>query len=71
MRILIGLFKLSIGGSHINAIEIGSLIKQRGHDVIVYSPDGPLRERVAELGLATCRPVWRAATGRRSPASGV
>ena len=51
MRILISLFKLSIGGSHINAIEIGSLIKQRGHDVIVYSPDGPLRERVAELGL--------------------
>ena len=51
MRILISLFGLAIGGSHINAIEIGSLIKQRGHDVIVYSPDGPLRERVAELGL--------------------
>ena len=51
VRILISLFGLSMGGSHINAIEIGSLIKQRGHDVIVYSPDGPLRERVAELGL--------------------
>jgi hypothetical protein len=51
VRILISLYRLSIGGSHINAIEIGSLIKQRGHDVIVYSPDGPLRERVAELGL--------------------
>lgn len=51
VRILISLFELSMGGSHINAIEIGSLIKQRGHDVIIYSPDGPLRERVAELGL--------------------
>ena len=51
MRILISLLELSIGGSHINAIEIGSLIKQRGHEVIVYAPDGPLRERVAELGL--------------------
>jgi len=51
VRILISLYGLHIGGSHINAIEIGSLIKQRGHDVIVYSPDGPLRERVAELGL--------------------
>jgi glycosyltransferase involved in cell wall biosynthesis len=51
VRILISLFDLSIGGSHINAIEIGSLIKRRGHDVIVYSPGGPLRERVAELGL--------------------
>ena len=51
MRILISLFGLAIGGSHINAIEIGALLKQRGHDVIVYSPDGPLRERIAELGL--------------------
>ena len=51
MRILISVFRLSMGGTHINAIEIGSLIKQRGHDVIVYAPDGPLRERVAELGL--------------------
>jgi glycosyltransferase involved in cell wall biosynthesis len=51
VRILISLYRLSIGGSHINAIEIGSLLKQRGHEVIVYSPDGPLRERVAELGL--------------------
>lgn len=51
VRILISLLELSIGGSHINAIEIGSLIKQRGHEVIVYAPDGPLRERVAELGL--------------------
>ncbi len=51
MRILLSLYGLSIGGTHINAIEIGSLIKRRGHDVIVYSPDGPLRERVAELGL--------------------
>jgi glycosyltransferase involved in cell wall biosynthesis len=51
VRILISLFKLSIGGSHINAIELGSLIKQRGHEVIVYATDGPLRERVEELGL--------------------
>jgi glycosyltransferase involved in cell wall biosynthesis len=51
VRILISLFRLAIGGSHINAIEIGSLIKQRGHEVIVYAPDGPLRERIAELGL--------------------
>lgn len=61
MRILISLYRLSIGGSHINAIEIGSLIKQRGHEVIVYSPDGPLRERVAELGLEYVPggPAWR------------
>ena len=51
MRILISLFQLSMGGSHINAIELGALVKKQGHDVIIYGTDGPLRERVAELGL--------------------
>lgn len=68
MRILISLYGLHIGGSHINAIEIGSLIKQRGHDVIVYSPDGPLRERVAELGLEW---VPTAPRGQRPSVAGV
>jgi glycosyltransferase involved in cell wall biosynthesis len=68
VRILISLFQLAIGGSHINAIEIGSLIKQRGHEVIVYAPDGPLRERVADLGLEyvpaeAARPVRRPSAG--------
>jgi glycosyltransferase involved in cell wall biosynthesis len=51
VRILINLFHLAIGGSQINAIEIGSRLSQRGHDVIVYAPDGDLRERIADLGL--------------------
>jgi glycosyltransferase involved in cell wall biosynthesis len=68
VRILISLFGLHIGGSHINAIEIGALIKQRGHDVIVYSPDGPLRERVAELGLEYVPTVPR---GQRPSVAGV
>jgi glycosyltransferase involved in cell wall biosynthesis len=68
VRILISLYGLHIGGSHINAIEIGSLIKQRGHDVIVYSPDGPLRERVAELGLEW---VPTAPRGQRPSVAGV
>jgi glycosyltransferase involved in cell wall biosynthesis len=67
VRIVISLLQLAIGGSHINAIEIGSLIKQRGHEVIVYAPDGPLRERVAELGLeyvsaGSARPLRPSAT---------
>jgi len=68
VRILISLYGLHIGGSHINAIEIGSLIKQRGHDVIVYSPDGPLRERVAELGLEW---VPTAPRGQRPSVAGI
>ena len=70
MRILISLLELSIGGSRINAIEIGSLIKQRGHEVIVYAPDSPLREHVAELGLESCRPEQPGPSGRRLPSSG-
>jgi glycosyltransferase involved in cell wall biosynthesis len=51
VRILIDLFRLAIGGSQINAIEIGSRLHQRGHEVIVYAPDGELRERIVNLGL--------------------
>lgn len=51
MRILISLFRLAIGGSQINAIEIGSRLSARGHEVIVYAPDGELRERIVDLGL--------------------
>lgn len=70
MRILISLFELSMGGSHINAIEIGSLIKQRGHDVIIYSPDGRCGSGLRNWDLSTCRPERRV-TGRRSRVSGV
>jgi glycosyltransferase involved in cell wall biosynthesis len=51
VRILINLFRLAIGGSQINAIEIGSRLSQRGHEVIVYAPDGDLRDRIVDLGL--------------------
>lgn len=51
MRILINLFRLAIGGSQINAIEIGARLSQRGHEVIVYAPDGELRERIDDFGL--------------------
>lgn len=51
MRILINLYGLMMGGSPINAIEIGARLVQQGHEVMVYSPDGELRSRVDELGL--------------------
>jgi hypothetical protein len=51
VRILISLFRLAIGGSQINAIEIGARLCQRGHEVIVYAPDGELRDRIDDLGL--------------------
>ncbi len=51
MRILVSLFGLQIGGSHINAIEIAGRLALRGHEPIIYAPDGPLRTLVAEQGL--------------------
>lgn len=62
MRILINLFRLAMGGSQINAIEIGAGLSQRGHEVIVYAPDGVLRDRVLDLGLeyVPAPPIGRA-----------
>lgn len=51
MRILVSVLSLSMGGTAINAIEIGSLLRQRGHDVLVYGSDGPLRELIDGHGL--------------------
>lgn len=65
MRVLVSLHSLSVGGSHINAIEIGSLLRQRGHEVIVYAPDGPLRDLVAAGDLE----FVQAGAVRRNPPS--
>lgn len=51
MRILISVLDLSVGGSQINALEIGSRLRGHGHEVLVYAPDGELRARLAGLGL--------------------
>jgi glycosyltransferase involved in cell wall biosynthesis len=48
---LVSLKALVIGGSQINAIEIGGKLAEAGHEVLVYAPDGGLRERIIELGL--------------------
>lgn len=65
MRILVSLHSLAVGGSHINAIEIGSLVNQRGHEVIVYAPDGPLHDLIIQHGLEHVRP----GPARRNPPS--
>lgn len=51
MRILVSVLRLSVGGTPINAIEIGSLLQQRGHEVLVYGTDGPLHDLITQHGL--------------------
>ncbi|MGI8888435.1 MAG: glycosyltransferase [Nocardioidaceae bacterium] len=51
LRILVYPHAMELGGSQLNAIEVASAIRRRGHEVVVYAPDGPLLSRVHELGL--------------------
>ncbi|MRK00833.1 glycosyltransferase [Aeromicrobium sp. S22] len=51
MRILVYPHDLGIGGSQLNAIEIGHEISRLGHEVIVYGQPGALSARIADLGL--------------------
>jgi glycosyltransferase involved in cell wall biosynthesis len=52
MRILVYPASLDLGGSQLNAIEISGRLAQRGHEVAIFGPDGPLRATVEALGLA-------------------
>lgn len=42
---------LSMGGSHLNAIELASAVRRHGHEVLMYAPDGILARRVEEAGI--------------------
>jgi hypothetical protein len=42
---------MDIGGSQLNAIELAAAIRDLGHDVLIYSADGPLMNRVRDLDL--------------------
>ncbi|UXM89860.1 glycosyltransferase [Paenarthrobacter sp. JL.01a] len=51
MRILVYPHDLRMGGSQLNAIELGAAVKQLGHEVILFGQPGPLAERGMGLGL--------------------
>lgn len=51
MRILVYPHAMEIGGSQLNAVEIAAATRDRGHDVVVVSRDGPLVDTVCRLGL--------------------
>ena len=37
---------LGLGGSQINAVDLGAEMVRRGHEVTVFAPQGPLREQI-------------------------
>jgi len=69
MKVLVYPHATGIGGSQLNAVEIGAAVRDRGHQVLVISRPGPLVETVRQLGLphvlldprATRRPSRHAA----------
>lgn len=51
MRILVFPNELGIGGSQLNAIELGAAVRDLGHEVVVFGEPGVLVERIGSLGL--------------------
>jgi glycosyltransferase involved in cell wall biosynthesis len=51
MRLLVYPNSMEIGGSQLNAVELAAALRDRGHEVVVYSEPGPLVDKVRELGL--------------------
>ena len=51
MNILIYPHAMELGGSQLNAIEIAGGLAERGHEVTVFGPDGPLVAEVERRGL--------------------
>lgn len=52
LRVLVYPHAMDVGGSQINAIELGGAVRDLGHDVTVIGDDGPLVDMVHGLGLA-------------------
>ncbi|MFC4784702.1 glycosyltransferase [Nocardioides sp. MAHUQ-72] len=51
MKILVHPHLMEIGGSQLNAIELAARVAGRGHEVVLFSPRGPLVRVAEELGL--------------------
>jgi glycosyltransferase involved in cell wall biosynthesis len=52
VKVLVYPHATEIGGSQLNAVEIAAATRDRGHDVLVISRDGPLVDIVQQLGLS-------------------
>ena len=51
MRVLVYPHSMEIGGSQLNAVELGGAVRDLGHEVLVMSEPGPLVDVVHSLGL--------------------
>jgi glycosyltransferase involved in cell wall biosynthesis len=69
MKALVYPHATGIGGSQLNAVEIAAAVRDRGHEMLIVSRQGPLVDKIRQLGLphillddrAVRRPSARAA----------
>lgn len=54
MKIVVYPHSMEIGGSQLNAIEIGAAVQRLGHEVLVVCENGPLVATAEHLGLECC-----------------
>jgi glycosyltransferase involved in cell wall biosynthesis len=54
MKIIVYAHSMEIGGSQLNAIEIGAAVQRLGHAVILVGEPGPLASTAGRLGLEHC-----------------
>ena len=65
MRVVVHPGTMEIGGSQLNAVELAARVRDLGHDVLVFAPDGALGPVAEGLGLEHVRsrtegrPSWR------------
>ncbi|MDQ1581341.1 MAG: hypothetical protein QOD05_2116 [Microbacteriaceae bacterium] len=51
MKVIVYPHSMEVGGSQKNAVDLASELRSRGHEVLVFSPPGPLVDVVRERGL--------------------
>ena len=51
MKILVCPHHMGMGGSQLNAIELAGKVRELGHEVVIYAPDGVLVSMVRDLGI--------------------
>lgn len=66
MKVVVYAHAMEIGGSQLNAIEIGAAVQRLGHEVVLVGEPGPLAETARQLDLEHCviperrrRPSWQ------------
>lgn len=51
LRVLLAVHHTTLGGSQMNAIDLATGMRDRGHEIVVAGPEGPLVDTITSRGL--------------------